>query len=57
MPEVDVPDGSGGVGLEIAGLPCFGRVPEEEEVGDECGELDEDEPLELDSGGCCGAGG
>ncbi len=28
-----------------------------EGVGEECGELDEDELLELGSGGGCGAGG
>jgi hypothetical protein len=36
---------------------CFGCVPEVDGVSKECWELDEDEPLELDSGGGCGTGG
>ncbi len=56
IPEVDAPEGSGVVGFVIVGWPCFGRVPDVEGVRDECGELEEDEPLELASGGVYGAG-
>jgi hypothetical protein len=51
VPEVDVPDL---VGFVAAG---WGRIPNVERVGDECGELEEDEPLELAVGGFNGAGG
>jgi hypothetical protein len=57
VPEVDAPDGSGVVCLDAGGWLCFGRVPDVDIVGDECGELEEDEPLELASGGGTGAGG
>ncbi len=45
------------VGFGVPDWLCLGCVPEVEGVGDECGELDEDEPLELVSGGGGGAGG
>jgi hypothetical protein len=54
VPEVDAPDGSGFVDFVVV---VFGLVPNVEGVGDECGVLDEDEPLELGNGGGAGAGG
>jgi hypothetical protein len=57
VPEVEAPDGSGVVVFAVASWLCFGRVPEVEGVGDECGELEDDEPLELASGDVSGAGG
>ncbi len=47
VPEVDAPDGSGGVGFGFAVCFHFGCVPEVEGVIDEYGELEGDEPLEL----------
>jgi hypothetical protein len=52
----DVCDESGRIVFEVAGKLCFGHVPEVEGVGDECGELEEDETLELVFGECSGAG-
>jgi hypothetical protein len=57
VPEVDAPDGLGFVGFVVAVCNCFGRVPDVEGVGDECGVLEEDEPLELGPGGGTGVGG
>ncbi len=57
VPEVDAPDGSGGVVFKVDGRLCFGSVPEVEGVGDLCGELEEDEALELALGEGSGAGG
>jgi hypothetical protein len=57
VPEVNAPDGSGRVSFVVASWLCFGHVPEVEGVGDEWGELEEDEPLELASGDCSGPGG
>ncbi len=51
------PDGSGLDCFVTVGWLCFGRIPDVDGVGDECGELEEDEPLELASGGVTGAGG
>jgi hypothetical protein len=61
LSEVEAPDGSGVICSVTFGWLCFGRVPEVDGVGDECGELDEDESLELASdggaGGATGSGG
>jgi len=57
VPEVDAPDGSGFVDFVVVVWDYFGLVPNVEGVGDECGVLDEDEPLELGTGGGAGAGG
>ncbi len=57
VPEVEAPDGSGLFELVVAGLVCLGLIPEVDGVGDECGVLEEVEPLELVSGGDAGAGG
>ncbi len=55
VPEVEAPDGSGCLGLEVITGVCFGLVPEVDGVGDECGELQEVELLESVSGGGAGA--
>ncbi len=57
MPEVNAPVGSGVECFVTVGWLCSGRVPDVDRVGDECGELEEDEPLELVSVGGPGAGG
>ncbi len=56
VPDVEAPDGSGVFHL-VAAFWLVGHVPDVDGVGDECGELEEDEPLELVSGGGTGAGG
>ncbi len=56
MPDVDASEGSGAFGLAVVGWRCLGCIPDVDGVDDECGELDEDEPPELVSGGATGAG-
>jgi hypothetical protein len=57
VPEVEAPDGSGLFEFVVAGWLCYGWVPEVDGVGDECGELEDIEPLELVPRGEAGAGG
>ncbi len=57
MPDVDAPEGSVVFGFIVIGWHCLGREADVDGVGDESGEFDEDEPLELVSGGAAGAGG
>jgi hypothetical protein len=58
VPEVEAPDGSGLFELVVAGWICLGvDIDDVDRVGEECGELEEVEPLELVSGGDAGAGG
>jgi hypothetical protein len=57
VPEVEAPDGSVLFELVGAGGVCLVLVPEVDGVGDECGEFEEDEPLEFVSAGGAGAGG
>jgi hypothetical protein len=57
VPDVDAPEGSVAFGFIVIGWRCLGCVPDVDGVVDECVELDEDEPLELISGGAAGAGG
>ncbi len=56
VPDVDAPEGSGGVDLGLGACAVVGRVPEVEGIGEECGELEDEEPLEPDCGGEGGAG-
>ncbi len=56
VPDVEAPDGSGVFHL-VAAFWLVGHVPDVDGVSDECGELEEDELLELVSGGGSGAGG
>ncbi len=56
VPEVEAPDGSFWFELVGAGGVCLVLVPEVDGVGDECGEFEEVEPLELVSAGDAGAG-
>jgi hypothetical protein len=52
--DIEAPDGSGLIGAGMVDWPITGRVPDVEGVGKECGELEEEGPLELGSeGGCC----
>ncbi len=57
MPDVDAPDGSGVVDFVVVSWLCFGRFPDVDGVGDEFGELEEEETLELVSRSGAGAGG
>jgi hypothetical protein len=54
VPDVEASNRSGLVGASVVGWTLFGLVPEVEGVGDECGELEEEEPLELGGCGSCG---
>ena len=56
-PRLLAPDGSGWVGLGVAEWLSLGLVPGVEGVGDEWGELADNEPLELGPGGGSSAGG
>ncbi len=49
VPDVEAPDGSGLIGAGVVDWPITSRVPDVEGVGEECGELEEEEPLELGS--------
>ncbi len=55
VPEVDAPDGSGLFALVGIIWVCLGLVPDVDGVGEECGELEEVELLELVSVGDAGA--
>jgi hypothetical protein len=57
VPDIEAPEGSGVFDFIVVGWRCLGCVPNVEGVGDECGELEEEEPLELASGAATGAGG
>ncbi len=57
MPDVEAPEGSSAFGFVVVSWRCLGCVPDVDRVGKECGELEEDESLELVSGGVTGAGG
>ncbi len=57
VPEAETPDWSVLLEFVVAGGVCFFLVPEVDGVGDECGELEGVEPVELVSAGDAGAGG
>ena len=57
VPDWEAPEGSGAFDFIISGCRCLGSVPEVEGVGEECTEVEEEEPLELVSGAATGAGG
>ena len=56
VPEVEAPDGSGFVIGAFGAVVCFGRVPEVEGVGDECGLLAVVELVELELAVVAGVG-
>ncbi len=54
VPDVEASDRSGLKSANVADWLLLGRVPDVEGMGEECGELEEEEPLELGyEGGCC----
>ncbi len=56
IPKVEAPDGTGWARAWVAGCEVLGCVPEVDGVRDECGKLEEDDPLDGEDCGACGAG-